>query len=149
MGRGRGRGHGRGDWDVGLEDVGLEDVELEDVGLEDVGLRDVGLGKERLIDMRLGDVGLGDVGLGDVGLGDVGLGDVDAGTRGCAWTRERDKQTTPDICADFVEYNFRWSRESYNMLESLLVVVTDSFQRPWFGRICFLAYLTVKTLNTE
>ena len=25
-------------------------------------------------------------------------------------TRGRDKQTTPDICADFVEYNFRWSR---------------------------------------
>ena len=33
-----------------------------------------------------------------MGLGDVGLGD--SGTRG------RDKQTTPDICAEFVEYNF-------------------------------------------
>ena len=43
----------------------------------------------------------------------MGLGDV--GTRG------RDKQTIPDICAEFVEYNFRWSRESYYMLESLLV----------------------------
>ena len=53
------------------------------------------------------------MGLGDVGLGDVGLGDV--GTRG------RDKQTIPDICAEFGEYNFRWSRESYYMLESLLV----------------------------
>ena len=53
--------------------------------------------------MGPGDVGPGDVGLGDVGLGDVGLGD----------TRGRDKQTTPNICAEFVEYNFRWSRESY------------------------------------
>ena len=43
----------------------------------------------------------------------MGLGDV--GTRG------RDKQTIPDICAEFVEYNFRWSRESYYMLEILLV----------------------------
>ena len=88
--------------------------------------------------MGLGDLGLGDVGLGDVGLGDVGLGDVgreDSGTRG------RDKQKTPAICAEFVEYNFRWSRESYFMLESLLVVA-DGFQLPWFGRTCFLAYLT-------
>ena len=51
----------------------------------------------------------------DVGLGDVGLGDMDTGTQG------RDKQTTPDICAKFVEYIFRWSRDSYHMLESLLV----------------------------
>ena len=50
-----------------------------------------------------------------MGLGDVGLGDMDTGTQG------RDKQTTPDICAEFVEYIFRWSRDSYHMLESLLV----------------------------
>ena len=108
----------------------LGDVRLGDVRLGDVRLGDVGLG-----DVGLGDVGLGDVGHGDVGLGNVRLGDVDAGTRG------RDKQTTPDICAEFVEYNFRWSRESYYILESLLVV-TDGFQRPWFGR-------TVRTLITE
>ena len=47
-----------------------------------------------------------------MGLGDVGSETWDAGTRG------RDKQTTPDICAEFVEYNFRWSRESYYMLVS-------------------------------
>ena len=41
----------------------------------------------------------------------------------------RDKQTTPDICAEFVEYIFRWSRDSYHMLESLLVEA-DGFQRP-------------------
>ena len=35
-----------------------------------------------------------------MGLGDVGLGDMDTGTQG------RDKQTTPDICAEFVEYIF-------------------------------------------
>ena len=75
------------------------------------------------------------LGLGDVGLGDTrGLGDVI-------------KQTTPNICAEFVEYNFRWSRESYFMLESLLVVA-DGFQRPWFGRTFLLAYLTVRTLGT-
>ena len=83
---------------------------------------------------------------------DVGLGrgtrtwnsDVELG-RG---TRGRDNQTTPNICAEFVEYNFRWSRESYFMLESLLVVA-DGFQRPWFGRTFLLSYLTVRTLGTE
>ena len=42
-------------------------------------------------------------------------GTWDAGTRGRAGTWERDKQTTPE----FVKYNFRWSRERCNMLESL------------------------------
>ena len=79
--------------------------------------------------LGLGDVGLGDAGCGmrDVGRGtrdagrgtrDAGRGDSgtwDAGTRGRAGTRERDKQTTPE----FVKYNFRWSRERCNMLESL------------------------------
>ena len=110
--------------------------------LGDVGLGDAGLGDVRLGDVRLGDVRLGDVELGDVGPGDVGIGDVDAGTRG------RDKQTTPDICAEFLEYNFQWSRESYHMLENLLIVA-DGFQRPWFGRTCLLAYLTVRTLGIE
>ena len=99
--------------------------------------------------MGLGDVGLGEVRLGEVRLGDVGREDSgtwdsgtwDARTRGRAGTRGRDKQKTPAICAEFVEYNFRWSRESYFMLESLLVVA-DGIQLPWFGRTCFLAYLT-------
>ena len=121
-------------------------VRIEDVGLSDWnswtwtrgrGLADVGLG-----DVGLGYVVLGDLRLGDVELGDVGLGDVDTGTQG------RDKQTTPDICAEFVEYIFRWSRDSYHMLESLLVEA-DGFQRPWFGQTCLLAYLTVRTLGTE
>ena len=80
----------------------------------------------------------------DVGLG---RGTRRRGTRGRG-TRGRDNQTTPNICAEFVEYNFRWSRESYFMLESLLVVA-DGFQRPWFGRTFLLAYLTVRTLGTE
>ena len=63
-------------------------------------------------------------------------------------TQGRDKQTTPNICAEFVEYNYRWSRKSYFMLKSLLVVA-DGFQRPWFGRTCLLAYLTVRTLGTQ
>ena len=96
--------------------------------------------------MGLGDVGLGDVGLGDVGLGDVGLGD--SGTWERVGTRGRVKQTIPDICAEFVEYNFRWSRESYYMLESLLVVA-DAFQRPRFRQTCLLAYFSVRTLGTE
>ena len=96
---------------MGLEDVRLRDVRLGDVRLREVRLRDVGLG-----DVGLGDVGLGKVRLGDVGLEDVGRGRGILGTHG---TRGRDKQTTPDICADFVEYNFRWSR----------LAVADGFQR--------------------
>ena len=77
------------------------------------------------VETGLGDVRLGDVARGMRGLGDVGLGTWDSGTwdmgrgrRGRAGIRGRDKQTTPDICAEFVDYNFRWSRESYDMLES-------------------------------
>ena len=105
----------------------------------------------------MGSRGLGDVGTwgrGDVGTwgrGDVGKwgrGARDAETRGRAGTRGSDKQTTPNFCAEFVRYNFRWSRESYHMQESLLVVA-DGFQRPWFDRICLLAYLTVRTPGTD
>ena len=82
----------------------------------------------------------------------MGLGSWDSGrgTRvvGLGDTRGRDKQTTPNIFAEFVEYNFRWSRESYFMPESLLVVA-DGFQRPWFGRTFLLAYLPVRTLGTD
>ena len=66
-----------------------------------------------------GDVGLGTRGHGTWGRGDVGTwgrGDVGTwgrGTQGHAGTRGRDKQTTPNISAEFVEYNFRWSPESY------------------------------------
>ena len=94
---------------TGTRRRGLADVDSR-TWTRGCGLADVGLG-----DVGLGDVGLGDVRLGDVELGEVGLGDVDTGTQ------RRDKQTTPDICAEFVEYNFRWSRDSYHMLESLLV----------------------------
>ena len=59
--------------------------------------------------LRLGEVGLGDVRLGDVGLGDVGLGD--------AW-RLGDVINKPDFCAEFVKYNFWWSRERCNMMIS-------------------------------
>ena len=53
---------------------------------------------------------------GTRGRGTRGRGRGILGTHG---TRGRDKQTTPDICADFVEYNFRWSR----------LAVADGFQR--------------------
>ena len=46
-------------------------------------------------------------GRGTRGRGTRGRGRGNSETHG---TRGRDKQTTPDICADFVEYNFRWSR---------------------------------------
>ena len=72
----------------------------------------------------------------------------DSGTWERVGTRERVKQTIPDICAEFVENNFRWSRESYYMLESSLVVA-DAFQRPWFGQTCLLAYFSVRTLGKE
>ena len=49
----------------------------------------------------------------------TGTWDWDSGTRGRktqgSGIRGRDKQTTPE----FVKYNFRWSRERCNMLESL------------------------------
>ena len=73
----------------------------------------------------------------------MGLGDVERGTR-----RLGDVINKTDFYAEFVRYNFRWSRERCNILESLLVVA-DDFQRPWFGRICLLACLTVRTLGTE
>ena len=131
---------GTGTWGLGL---GLGDLGLGDVGLGDVGLGDVGLG-----DLGLGtwDSGTWDSGTWDsreVGLGDVGLGDVERGTR-----RLGDVINKTDFYVEFVRYNFRWSRERCNMLESLLVVAHD-FQRPWFGRICLLACLTVRTLGTE
>ena len=89
------------------------------------------------------------MGLGswDSGRGTRGRGTRGRGTRGRG-SRGHDKQTTPNICAEFVEYNFRWSRESYSMPESLLVVA-DGFQRPWFGRTFLLAYLPVRTLGTD
>ena len=55
----------------------------------------------------------------DSGTWDAGRETRDSGTRGRktqgSGIRGRDKQTTPE----FVKYNFRWSRERCNMLESL------------------------------
>ena len=104
-------------------------------------------------DVVRGDIGLGDVGRGasDAGTWDSGTWDSgkwdserwdserwDAGTLGRAGTQGRERLTTPDFCAKFVKYNFRWSRERYCMLKSLSAVAND-LQRPWFVRICFLA----------
>ena len=88
-------------------------------------------------------------GLVDARLGDVGLENVGRRTRGLgnAW-RLGDVINKPDFCAEIVKYNFRWSRERCNMLESLSVVA-DDFQRPWFGWICLLASLTVTSLGIE
>ena len=56
--------------------------------------------------------GRGTRGRGTRGRGTRGRGTRGRGTRGRG-TRGRDKQITPDICAEFVEYKFWWSRESY------------------------------------
>ena len=129
-------GLGRRDWDVGLGRG------TRGCGTRGCGTR--GCGTRGLVDARLGDVGLGEVGLGEVGLENVGRR-----TRGLgdAW-RLGDVINKPDFFAEIVKYNFRWSRERCNMLESLSVVA-DDFQRPWFGWICLLASLTVTTLGIE
>ena len=49
------------------------------------------------------------------GTWDSGTWDTGTWDAGLAGIRGRDKQTTPE----FVKYNFRWSRERCNMLESL------------------------------
>ena len=74
-----------------------------------------------------------------MGLGNMGLRD--------AW-RLGNVINKPDFWAEFVKYNFWWSQERCNKLESLSVVA-DDFQRLWFGQICLLACLTVRTLGTE
>ena len=117
----------------------LEDVGLEDVGLEDVGLEDVGRGDSWTRDSETWDSEKWDSRTWDAGRRTQGLGD--------AW-RLGDVINKPDFCAEIVKYNFRWSRERCNMLESLSVVA-DDFQRPWFGWICLLASLTVTTLGIE
>ena len=71
--------------------------------------------------MRLRDVRLGDVRLGDVRLGDMRLGDVRLGD-----VRPGDVRLG-DV--------------------GLKLVVANGFQRPWLGRTCLLAYLTVITLG--
>ena len=67
-------------------------------GKSDLGLGDVG---------RWGRGDSGTRGLKDVGprgLGEVGREDV--GTRRRVGIRGRDKQITPDFCAELVKYNF-------------------------------------------
>ena len=59
-----------------------------------------------------------------LGLEDSGRGTRGRGTRGLVEVINKS-----DFCAEFVKYNFRWSRERCNMLESLSVVA-DDFQRP-------------------
>ena len=134
-------GLGRRDWDVGLgretRGRGTRGRGTRGRGTRGRGTR--GCGTRGLVDARLGDVGLGEVGLENVGRRTQGLGD--------AW-RLGDVINKPDFCAEIVKYNFRWSRERCNMLESLSVVA-DDFQRPWFGWICLLASLTVTTLGIE
>ena len=85
-------------------------------GTWDVGLGTRGLGTRGRGDVRtLGRVDAGTWGLGDLGtwgLGDAGtwgLGDVvreDFGIRRRAGIRGRDKQITPDFCAELVKNFF-------------------------------------------
>ena len=104
-------------------DVGLGDVRLGDVRLGNVGLGDLRIGDPRLGDVGLGDLRIWDMRLRDVRLGDVRLGDVRPGDVRLGDVRLGDV--------------------------GLKIVVANGFQRPWLGRTCLLAYLTVITLGTE
>ena len=52
-----------------------------------------------------------------------------------------------DICAEFVEYNFRWSRERYFMLESLLVRADGFFFNFNFNFNFFLCIILTYVLT--
>ena len=78
--------------------VGIWHVTKSGKGLGDLGCKDMGRGTQ----------GRGTQGRGDSGMWDVGLGDVE--TRRCA--RGLYKQTTHDLCAEFVKYNFQWLSQS-------------------------------------
>ena len=110
-------------WDVGLGDVRLGDVRLGNVGFGDLRIGDPRLGDVGLGDLRIWDMRLRDVRLGDVRLGDVRLGDVRPGDVRLGDVRLGDV--------------------------GLKLVVANGFQRPWLGRTCLLAYLTVITLGTK
>ena len=79
--------------------------------------------------MGLGTRGLGDAGTWDSGTRgrgtrgrrDVGRGDAGTQELGDVGTQGRDKQTTPEFCAEFAIYNFRWSTERYCLIGSLPV----------------------------
>ena len=55
------------------------------------------------------DVGTWDSGTSECGT--QGRGDAGRQELGEVGTQGRDKQTTPEFCAEFAIYNFRWSRE--------------------------------------
>ena len=110
-------------WDVGLGDVRPGDVRLGNVGFGDLRMGDPRLGDVGLGDLRIWDMRLRDVRLGDVRLGDVRLGNVRPGDVRLGDVRLGDV--------------------------GLKLVVANGFQRPWLGRTCLLAYLTVITLGTE
>ena len=79
---------GTGTWDLGREDSG---------GGGDVGLVDVGTW-----------------GRWTRGSREVRRGDAETQELGDVGTQGRDKQTTPEFCAEFAIYNFRWSRQRYD-----------------------------------
>ena len=93
-------GRGRGTWDARTRDARTRG--LRDVGLGNAGMWGRGTRERR--GRRIWDAGLGDA-----------RKRWDSGTRGrgAYGTRRRDKQTTPDFFAEFVNYNFRCSRERY------------------------------------
>ena len=129
-----------------------------DVGLGDSGTRgrgDVGTwGREDSGTWRRGDAGTrgrGDAGTqgrgyaGTRGLGEVGREDV--GTRRRVGIRGRDKQITPDFCAEIGKIQFLtvYKCKIIEYAGEFVRRVADDFQRPWF----LLAYFTVRALGTE
>ena len=81
---------GTGTWDLGREDSGTPGRKTRGRG----GAETRGQGDQ------------GTRGRRDVGRGDAGTWDVGRGTLG------RDKQTTPEVCAEFAIYSFRWLNRS-------------------------------------
>ena len=87
--------------------LGLGDARTWDSGTRDSGTWGRGHG-----DVGLGDAGTWEAGTWDAGTWDSGTwgpGDLETWGRGGG----RDMGHSPDFCAEFATYNFRWSRERY------------------------------------
>ena len=135
-----GRGRGTGTWDLRLGTWGLGDSRTR--GRGDARTR----GRGDVATRGRGDVGTrGLKDAGTRGLGEVGREDV--GTRRRVGIRGRDKQITPDFCAEIGKIQFLtvYKCKIIEYAGEFVRRVADDSQRPWF----LLAYFTVRALGTE
>ena len=98
---------GTGTWDLGRGNSGILGRGTRGRatwGRGDVGLGDAGTWDSGTRDTRLGDVGTWDSGMWRHGMQELG----DVGTQG------RDKQTTPEFCAEFWRSRERYDGEFAN-----------------------------------